>query len=65
MECGDANRKYFQAFGRGRKQQNIISELKNENNQTVNTFEYLADIGKKYFEKIFKEGQQTTISEVV
>ena len=65
MECGDDNTKYFQAFAKGWKQQNTIWELKNENNETVNTFENLADTGKKYFENIFKEGQQTTIAEVI
>ena len=65
MECGDDNTKYFQAFAKGRKQQNTIWELKNENNETVNTFEDLADITKKFFKIIFKEEQQTTIAEVI
>ena len=55
MECGDDNTKFFQSFAKGRKQQNTIWELKNENNETLNTFEDLAEIGKKYFENIFKE----------
>ena len=49
MECGDDNTKYFQAFAKGRKQQNTIWELKNENNETTNNFEDLVDTGKKYF----------------
>ena len=65
MECGDDNTKFFQAFAKGRKQQNTILELKNENNETTNTFEDLAEIGKKYFENIFKEDQQATIAEVI
>ena len=43
----------------------MIWELKNENNETTNTFEDLVEIGSKYFENIFKEGQQTTIAEVI
>ena len=65
MECGDDNTKFFQTFAKGRKQQNTIWELKNENNETVNTFEDLAKTGKKYFENIFKEDQQTTIAKVI
>ena len=65
MECGDDNTKLFQAFAKGRKQQNTIWELKNENNETVNTFEDLVETGKKYFENICKEDQQTTIAEVI
>ena len=47
------------------KQQNTIWELKKENNETTNTFEDLAETGKKYFENIFKEDQQATIAEVL
>ena len=65
MECGDDNTKYFQAFAKGKKQQNTIWELKNENNETVNTFEDLANTGRKYFESIFKKDHQTTIAEVI
>ena len=46
MECGDDNTKYFHAFAKGRKQQNTIWELKNEKNETKNTFEDLTEIGK-------------------
>ena len=65
MECGDDNTKFFQAFANGRKQQKTIWELKKENNETTNTFEDLEKTGKKYFENIFKEDQQATISEVI
>ena len=65
MECGDDNTKLFQAFAKGRKQQNTIWELKNENNETVNTCEDLADIGKSHFENLFKSYQQATISKII
>ena len=65
MECGDDNTKFFQALGKGRKQQNTIWELKKENNETANTFEDLVETGKKYFENIFKEDQQATIAKVI
>ena len=47
MECGYDNTKFFQAFAKGRKQQNTIWKLKNENNETTNTFEDLAETRKK------------------
>ena len=65
MEYRDDNTKLFQAFAKGRKQQNTVWELKKENNETTNTFEDLAEIGKNYFENIFKEDQQETIAEVI
>ena len=65
MESGDDNTKFFQAFAKGRKQQNTIWELKKENNETANTFEDLAKTGRNYFENIFKENQQATIVEVI
>ena len=65
MECGDDNTKLFQAFAKGKRQKNTIWELKKENNETANIFEDLVEIGKKYFENIFKEDQQATIAEVI
>ena len=55
MECSDDNTKFFQAFAKGRRQQNTIWELKKENNGTATTFEDLAETRKAYFENIFKE----------
>ena len=65
MECGHDNTKFFQDFAKGRKQQNIIWEIKKENNEITTTFEDLAEIGRDYFENIFKENQQETIAEVI
>ena len=65
MECGYDNTNLFRAFAKGRKQQNTIWEIKKEKNETKTTFEDLAEIGKDYFEKNFKENQQATIDEVI
>ena len=65
MECDDDNTKFFQAFTKGRRQQNTIWELKKENNKIATTFEDLAEIGKAYFENIFKENKQATIVEAI
>ena len=65
IECGDDNTKLFQAFAKGRKQQNTIWELKKANNETSTSFEYLAGTGKDFFENLFKANQQASIAEVI
>ena len=65
MECGDENTKFFQAFTKGKKQQNTIWDLKKANNETATSFEDLVGIGKEFFENLFKANQQTTIYEVI
>ena len=65
MEYDDDNTKFFQDFAKGRRQQNTIWELKKEKNETTTNFEDLEEIGKAYFENIFKENQQATIVEVI
>ena len=65
MECGDDNTKFFQAFAKGRKQQNTIWELRKDSNEVVSLFEDLADIGKSHFENLFKSYQQATISKII
>ena len=52
MASGDDNTKKIQDFEKGRKQQNMIWELRNDNNQQVSTFEEIADIEKMFFLKI-------------
>ena len=49
--------KFFQAFSKGRKQQNTILELRKDNNELGSSFEDLDDIGKSHFENLFKEDQ--------
>ena len=65
MECGDDNTKLFQAFAKGRKQQNTIWEIKKVNNETYTYLEDLVEIRKAYFENMFKEDHQETIAEVI
>ena len=65
MECGDENTKFFQAFFEGRKQQNTIWELKKANNELANSIEDLIEIGKAYFDNMFRANQQVTIAEVI
>ena len=65
MECGDDNTKFFQAYAKGRKQQNTIWELRNANNERVSSFEDLAAIGRSYFGNLFKADQHATIAEIL
>ena len=65
MANGDDNTKKIQAFVKGIKQQNTIWEIRNENNEWVSTFEEMVEIGKSYFENIFRADQHATIVEVL
>ena len=65
MTCGDDNTKFFQAFTKGRKQQNTIWELRNSADEPVTTFEGMVEISKAYLKNIFKVDQQAKITEVI
>ena len=65
MAKWDDNTKFFQAFVKGRKQQNTIWELKNARNEWVSSFEDLAKISKSFFETLFKAEQHAMIVEVI
>ena len=54
MESADENTKFFQAFTKGRKNQNIIWGMKNENNEEISSFEGLANLGTFDFQSLFK-----------
>ena len=65
MSCGYDNTKFFQDFTNGRKQENKIWEQRNSADEPVTNFEGMADIGKYYFENLFRVDQQVTIAEVI
>ena len=65
MASGDDNTKFFQAFAKGRKQQNTIWDLNNARNERVSTFEGLDETSKSFFETLFKAEQQALIVEVI
>ena len=54
MESADENTKFFQDFAKGRKNQNIIWGMKNENNEEISSFEGLANLGTFDFQSLFK-----------
>ena len=43
----------------------MIWELRNSVDEPVTNFEGMVDIGKAYFENIFRENQHATIAEVI
>ena len=65
LESGDENTKLFQAFTKGRKSQNTISKLKNENNEVITSFEGLASLGTSHFKALYKENNRTNLAEII
>ena len=49
LECGDENTKFFHAFARGRKAQNIIWSLLDEHGDTHTTFEGMSRTRVEHF----------------
>jgi hypothetical protein len=65
MESGDENTNFFQAFAKGRRSVNTIWQLRDQEGNMENSFEGMSRLGKKHFQKLFKEENQATIEEVV
>jgi hypothetical protein len=65
LENGDENTKKFQAYAKGRKMSNTIWSLSDNNGNVVTSFEYLANLGRRHLQSLFKEDNQTTIADVV
>jgi hypothetical protein len=65
LEKGDKNKKLFQAYTKGRKAENTISSLKDQEGRTCSTFEGLANLGKNHFQTLFKADRNTNITEII
>ena len=65
LERRDENTNFFQDFEKGRKIQNTIWGLKNENNEDIISFEGLANLGITHFKSLFKEDNMAIIDEVI
>jgi len=65
LESGDENTKFFQGSTQGRKNINIIWQLKEFAGNLENTFEGMSSLGKNYFQNHFKAETQASIEEVV
>ena len=65
MKAGDENTKFFQAYAKGRRMNNTIWELENENGEQISTFEGLAEMGINHFGSIYKAQEESSIAEIV
>ena len=65
LECGDDNTKKFHAYARGRKVENTIWSLQDEEGTSHVSFEEKARCGVNHFQHLFKAPLQATIEEVV
>jgi hypothetical protein len=65
MEKGDENKKFFQAYVKGRKIYNTIWNLKNIQGNEVPTFEGLARMGMMHFSSLFKVDSHFSMAEIV
>ena len=63
LECGDDNTKFFHAYARGRKVENTIWSLQDEEGTHV-AFEDKARCGVNHFQQLFKAPPQASIEEV-
>ena len=65
LECGDDNTKFFHAYARGRKVENTIWNLQDEEGNSHVTFEDKATYGVNHFQRLFKAPLHASIEEVI
>jgi len=65
LASGDENSKFFHAYARGRKAENTIWSLRDEEGVTHHTFEDKARCGVNHFQNLFKAPEQASIAEVI
>jgi hypothetical protein len=65
LEKGDENTKFFQAYAKGRKAENTIWSLKDQEGRPCTTFEGLANLGKNHFQTLFKADRNINIAEII
>jgi len=65
LEKGYENTKFFQAYAKGRKVENIIWSLKDQEGRPCTTFDELANLGKTYFQTLFKADKNINIAKII
>jgi hypothetical protein len=65
VEKGDENTKLFQAYAKGRRVENTIWSLKDQEDRSCTTFEGLANLGKNHFQTLFKADRNINIEEII
>ena len=65
LKSGEKNTKCFQAYAKGRKYQNTIWSLRNEENEDITSFERPSSLGIAHFKILFKENNRTNLAEII
>jgi hypothetical protein len=65
LENGDENTIFFQAYAKGRKVENTIWSLKDQEGRSITSFEGLANMGKNHFQSLFKADRNVNIPEII
>jgi hypothetical protein len=65
LENEDENTKFIQAYSKGRKVDNTIWSLKDQEGKSVTSFEGPASMGKIHFQSLFKEDGRVNIAEII
>eukprot|EP00253_Pinus_taeda_P010674 PITA_10674 len=65
LKSGDENTSFFHNFAKGRKSENTIWSLKDEEGRVVKTFSDLSGLGQRHFQRIFSDSGEATIAEVM
>jgi hypothetical protein len=65
LENGDENTKFFQAYAKGRREENTIWSLKDQEGRSITSFEGLASLGKNHFQTLFKADRRVNIAEII
>lgn len=65
LSSGDENTKFFHAYAKGRKCQNMIWELQDDREVKASSFEDLSAMGVRHFRKLFEAQGGTSIAEVI
>jgi len=65
LTCGDENIEFFHSYAKGRKMTNTIWGLKQDDGQTVNSFEGMSTMEISHFRDLFKAHAGMSIAEIV
>jgi hypothetical protein len=65
LENEDENTKFFQAYAKGRRDENTIWSLKDREGRSITSFEGLAKMGENHFQTLFKADMSANIEETI
>jgi hypothetical protein len=65
LENGDENTTFFQAYAKGRREENTIWSLKDQEGRSITSFEGLTNLVKNHFQTLFKEDRRVNIAKMI